>query len=89
MSSEARRLRRATSPADPNHQRLAQDRPREEAQKSYHTVLEQHVQQAQEDIERPATGLFLSSSSAGLDLGFGRCSWRLLPPRPMASFPGS
>jgi formate/nitrite transporter FocA (FNT family) len=43
----------------------------EEAQKSYHTILEQHVQQAKEDLERPAMGLLLSSLSAGLDLGFG------------------
>jgi formate/nitrite transporter FocA (FNT family) len=50
---------------------LARDAPREEAQKSYHTVLEQHVQQAQEDIERPALALLLSSLSAGLDIGFG------------------
>lgn len=47
------------------------DAPREQAQKSYHTVLEQHVQQAQEDLERPAAGLLLSSFSAGMDIGFG------------------
>lgn len=49
----------------------AHDIPEEEAQKNYHTVLEQHVRQAQEDIERPAAGLLLSSLSAGLDIGFG------------------
>jgi formate/nitrite transporter FocA (FNT family) len=53
------------------HEELARDTPDEEAQKNYHTVLEQHVQQAQEDIERPATALLLSSLSAGLDIGFG------------------
>jgi len=53
------------------HEELARDVPREEAQKSYHTVLEQHTQQALEDIERPAGGLLLSSFSAGLDIGFG------------------
>ncbi len=47
------------------------DSPREEAQKSYHTVLEQHVEQALEDLGRPAAGLLLSSFSAGLDIGFG------------------
>lgn len=71
MSTEARRFRKATPPAEADHEKLAEDRPQEEAQKSYHTVLEQHLQQAQEDIERPTGGLFLSSISAGLDLGFG------------------
>jgi formate/nitrite transporter FocA (FNT family) len=54
-----------------NDQAPAHDTPQEEAQKSYHTVLEQHVQQAQEELDRPATGLLLSSFSAGLDIGFG------------------
>jgi formate/nitrite transporter FocA (FNT family) len=49
----------------------ATDIPREEPQKSYHTILEQHVRQAQEEIERPAGALLLSGLSAGLDLGFG------------------
>jgi formate-nitrite transporter family protein len=47
------------------------DIPREEPQKSYHTILEQHVRQAQEELERPAPALLLSALSAGLDLGFG------------------
>lgn len=71
MSTQSRQFRKATPPTEADHERAAEDRPREEAQKSYHTVLEQHLQQAQEDIERPAGGLFLSSVSAGLDLGFG------------------
>src|SRR5690348_11824131 len=50
---------------------IATDVPREEPQKSYHTILEQHVRQAQEEIERPAGALLLSGLSAGLDLGFG------------------
>ena len=49
----------------------ATDIPREEPQKSYHTILEQHVRQAQEELERPAVALLLSGLSAGLDLGFG------------------
>jgi formate/nitrite transporter FocA (FNT family) len=49
----------------------ATDLPRQEAQKSYHTILEQHVRQAQEELERPAGALLLSGLSAGLDLGFG------------------
>lgn len=49
----------------------ATDTPSEEPQKSYHTILEQHVQQAQAELERPAGALLLSGLSAGLDLGFG------------------
>lgn len=49
----------------------ATDTPQEEPQKSYHTILEQHVRQAQEELERPAGALLLSGLSAGLDLGFG------------------
>src|SRR5690348_14879411 len=52
-------------------ERVAYDQPLEKPQKSYHTILEQHVAQAQEELERPAGGLLLSSLSAGLDLGFG------------------
>lgn len=71
MTTEARKQRSATSPSTREHEALAHDQPLEDAQKSYHTVLEQHVQQATEDLERPARGLFLSSVSAGLDVGFG------------------
>lgn len=63
------RERGVTQAGDP--ERLAQDQPLEKPQKSYHTILEQHVAQAQEELERPAGGLLLSSFSAGLDLGFG------------------
>lgn len=49
----------------------ATDAPREQPQKSYHTILEQHVRQAQEELERPAAALLLSALSGGLDLGFG------------------
>jgi formate/nitrite transporter FocA (FNT family) len=58
-------------PSDPAHVALARDRPLEEAQKSYHTVLEQQILEALEDLRRPAPGLALSALSAGLDLGFG------------------
>jgi formate/nitrite transporter FocA (FNT family) len=54
----------ATTPKD-------RDRPLEEAQKSYHTVLEQQLTEAGEELKRPAAGLLLSSLSAGMDLGFG------------------
>src|SRR3569833_2359843 len=49
----------------------ATDAPRQAPQKSYHTILEQHVRQAHEELERPAGALLLSGVSAGLDLGFG------------------
>jgi formate-nitrite transporter family protein len=71
MEPQIKKLRKQAKPDTPEHEALARDHPAEDAQKSYHTVLEQHVQQATEEIERPAQGLFLSSLSAGLDLGFG------------------
>jgi formate-nitrite transporter family protein len=71
MEADVKDLRKNANPDSPQHEALVHDRPREDAQKSYHTVLEQHVQQATEELERPAPGLFLSSLSAGLDIGFG------------------
>jgi formate-nitrite transporter family protein len=71
MEADVKDLRKSANPDSPQHEALVHDRPREDAQKSYHTVLEQHVQQATEELERPAPGLFLSSLSAGLDIGFG------------------
>src|SRR5690348_1448244 len=68
MDQNAQELRVAPA-GDP--ERLAQDQPLKTPQKSYRTILEQHVAQAQEELERPAGGLLLSSLSAGLDLGFG------------------
>ena len=62
---------------DPQHARTAEERanehdhPLDEAQKSYHTILEQQTARAEEDLARPATALFLSGLTAGLDLGFG------------------
>src|ERR1043165_4531586 len=50
---------------------LATDLPSQEPQKSYHTILEQHVRQAEEELQRPVAALLLSGLSAGLDLGFG------------------
>jgi formate/nitrite transporter FocA (FNT family) len=47
------------------------DHPLEEAQKSYHTVLEQQIAQAETELERPAVALLLSGLTAGLDIGFG------------------
>jgi len=49
----------------------SRDRPLEEAQKPHHTLLEQQLKQAQEDLERPAPAVLLSALAAGLDLGFG------------------
>src|SRR6185437_7189493 len=67
MAMDQTARERDVAPAE----RLAQDQPLQKPQKSYHTILEQHVAQAQEELERPAGGLLLSSFSAGLDLGFG------------------
>ncbi len=47
------------------------DHPLEKSQKSYHTILEQQVTEATEELERPTGGLLLSGLTAGLDLGFG------------------
>jgi formate/nitrite transporter FocA (FNT family) len=49
----------------------ARDRPLEEAQKPHHTLLEQQLTQALEDLERPVPAILLSALAAGLDLGFG------------------
>ena len=49
----------------------ARDRPLEEAQKTYHTILEQQIEQAGEELKRPAVALLLSGFTAGLDVGFG------------------
>src|SRR5690348_1154372 len=38
--------------------------------KSYANILDEEVHQGLTELERPATGLFLSAISAGLDLGF-------------------
>ncbi len=71
MDTDVKALRKNANPDSREHETFAHDHPTEDAQKSYHTVLEQHVQQATEELERPAPGLFLSSLSAGLDIGFG------------------
>ncbi len=39
-------------------------------QKSYRTILEQEILAGLRELHRPAIGLFLSSLSAGLDIGF-------------------
>lgn len=71
MTSTTREERSEIAPSDTAHERFAKDEQSAEAQKSYHTILEQHIQQALEDLERPASGLLLSSFSGGMDLGFG------------------
>ncbi|HEY4320869.1 MAG TPA: formate/nitrite transporter family protein [Gemmatimonadales bacterium] len=49
----------------------AHDRPLDEPQKNYHTVLQQQIVQAEEELRRPAPALLLSGLTAGLDIGFG------------------
>ncbi|MBX5462599.1 MAG: formate/nitrite transporter family protein [Steroidobacteraceae bacterium] len=65
------RPKRDIDPDSAIREQLLRDEPEKEAQKSYHTVLEQHVEQAAEEYLRPAGGLLLSSFSAGMDIGFG------------------
>lgn len=67
----AREHRQEIAPADDAHRMFARDHPLEEAQKSYHTILEQQIGQATGELQRPALALLLSGLTAGLDLGFG------------------
>lgn len=72
MTSEtAREQRKETAPTEDAHRELARDYPLEEPQKNYHTILEQQMTQAEEELERPASALLLSGFAAGLDLSFG------------------
>jgi formate/nitrite transporter FocA (FNT family) len=66
-----RQKRDQTSPQQQEHRELERDHPLDEAQKSYHTVLEQQITQAEVELKRPALALLLSGLTAGLDLGFG------------------
>lgn len=43
----------------------------DDAPKSYQDILAQAIETGLEELRRPATGLFLSGLSAGLDIGFG------------------
>lgn len=49
----------------------ARDKPLEKSQKSYETILEQTMTQAETELHRPARDLFVSAFSGGLDLGLG------------------
>jgi len=72
MSAESHLERRKSAePAEEAHRELKRDHPLEEAQKNYHTILEQQTSRAEEDLARPATALLLSGLTAGLDIGFG------------------
>lgn len=71
MAGENRRPpRQDEEPGHEPHREMVRDHPLEEAQKSYHTTLEQQLANAEEQLERPALGLSLSALTAGLDLGF-------------------
>jgi len=59
------------APSDEAHKDEKEDKPLEEPQKSYDTILEQEVTSAEEEMDRPALALLLSGLTAGLDLGFG------------------
>lgn len=70
-AQDRREARGHIAPEDEQHRLMQRDHPLEEAHKNPHTILEQQLAQAEEDIERPARALLLSSFSAGLDVGFG------------------
>ncbi|MFT5032139.1 MAG: formate/nitrite transporter FocA (FNT family) [Bacteroidia bacterium] len=67
----SRSQREEAKPSEAGHRSLRQDFPLEEAQKNYHTILEQQTARAEEELKRPALALFLSGLTAGLDVGFG------------------
>jgi formate/nitrite transporter FocA (FNT family) len=67
----ASEARRRTNPGEEGQRQLKHDHPRSEPQKSYHTILEQQMTQAEEELERPTGSLLLSGFTAGLDVGFG------------------
>jgi len=71
MSTPVSPPKRDIDPDSATRDELLRDEPEKEAQKSYHTVLEQHVEQAAGEYLRPPGGLLLSSFSAGMDIGFG------------------
>ncbi len=60
-----------TASAIPIPREETRDQPLQRAQKSYHTVLEQQIVQASEELHRPALALLLSGLTAGLDIGLG------------------
>jgi formate/nitrite transporter FocA (FNT family) len=72
MGLDSSRTQRETAkPSEDGHRSLRRDFPLEEAQKNYHTILEQQTARAEEELRRPALALFLSGLTAGLDVGFG------------------
>lgn len=70
-SKERSEQRHTVSPSEEAHRQMQRDHPLEESQKSYHTMLEQQIARAEEELDRPALALFLSGLTAGLDIGFG------------------
>lgn len=70
-ANDRRQRRREVAPSNAAQRAVRRDRPLEASRKSYHTVLEQQIEQAEEELERPATALLLSGLAAGLELGFG------------------
>lgn len=70
-ADQVREQRASVPPSDDAHRALRRDHPLVESQKSPHTILEQQIEQADEELARPATALLLSGLTAGLDLGFG------------------
>jgi len=71
IDPDPREARRQTQVTEEAHEQLKVDQRLTEPQKNYHTILEQQIQQASEDLERPTKALFLSGFTAGMDLGLG------------------
>ena len=71
QDERTKEVRRTVPPSDEEHRTLRRDHPLEESRKSYHTILEQQIEEAEEELDRPSMALLLSGLAAGLDLGFG------------------
>ncbi|HJR64281.1 MAG TPA: formate/nitrite transporter family protein [Gemmatimonadaceae bacterium] len=70
-AKSTRQKTKDTAPTDGAHRALAHDRPLDESRKSSHTILEQLVQTAEEELRWPAPAILLSGLAAGLDIGWG------------------
>jgi formate/nitrite transporter FocA (FNT family) len=70
-AKSTRQTTKDTPPTDGAHRALAHDRPLDESRKSSHTILEQLVQTAEEELRWPAPAILLSGLAAGLDIGWG------------------
>ncbi len=61
---------RRVAPRDGGHEAVC-DRPLRTALKSYDTILQQQVEQAEQELERPPRELLVSAFAAGIEIGVG------------------